>query len=160
MVVERRVTVLGVGIDLVELARVRRILGRRREQAMAKFLSESERTYVESRTDPVPHIAARIAAKEAVYKALQALPGCRGVGWREIEVWRDDAGKPSVVLNGLAASAVAAHGPIQVHLSLTHTHLTACAVAVLERREGGKTGGRQEIIPPDLPVFPSSRPPD
>ncbi len=136
MVVELRVSVLGVGIDLVELARVRRILGRRREQAMAKFLSDSERAYVESRPDPVPHLAARIAAKEAVYKALQSLPGCRGVGWREIEVWRDDAGKPSAVLNGLAASAIAAHGPIQVHLSLTHTHLTACAVAVLERRDG------------------------
>lgn len=127
-------SVVGVGMDLVELARVRRILLRRREQALAKFLSEQERAYVESRTDPVPHIAARIAAKEAVYKALQSLPGCRGVGWRDIEVWRDESGQPSVVLSGLAAEAFAAHGPLQIHLSLTHTHLTAAAVAVLERR--------------------------
>ncbi|HET9151384.1 MAG TPA: holo-ACP synthase [Gemmatimonadales bacterium] len=126
-------SVLGVGIDLVELARVRRLLARRREQALARFLSDAERDYVESRPDPVPHIAARLAAKEAVYKALQALPGCRGVGWREIEVWRDESGKPSVVLNGLAAEALAAHGPLHVHLSLTHTHVSASAVAVLER---------------------------
>lgn len=126
-------SVLGVGIDLVELARVRRILARRREQALDRFLSGEERAYVESRTDPVPHIAARIAAKEAVYKALQALPGCRGVGWREIEVWRDEAGKPSVVLNGLAADQVTAHGPLRIHLSLTHTHVSAAAVAMLER---------------------------
>lgn len=130
-------SVVGVGMDLVELARVRRILSRRREQALAKFLSEQERAYVESRTDPVPHIAARIAAKEAVYKALQSLPGCRGVGWRDIEVWRDESGQPSVVLGGLAAEALAAHGPLQIHLSLTHTHLTAAAVAVLERRLDG-----------------------
>jgi holo-[acyl-carrier protein] synthase len=126
-------SVLGVGIDLVELARVRRLLARRREQALTRFLSDAEREYVESRPDPVPHIAARLAAKEAVYKALQALPGCRGVGWREIEVWRDESGKPSVVLNGLAAEALAAHGPLQIHLSLTHTHVSASAVAVLER---------------------------
>jgi holo-[acyl-carrier protein] synthase len=129
-------SVVGVGIDLVELARVRRILSRRREQALSRFLSDEERAYVESRTDPVPHIAARIAAKEAVYKALQSLPGCRGVGWRNIEVWRDEYGKPSIVLNGLAAEAVAAHGPLEIHLSLTHTHVSAAAVAVLESRGG------------------------
>jgi holo-[acyl-carrier protein] synthase len=128
--------VIGVGIDLVELARVRTMLADRREQALARFLSPEEREYVESRTDPVPHMAARIAAKEAVYKALQALPGCRGVGWHDIEVWRDETGRPSVVLRGLAAEVLSAHGPLEVHLSLTHTHVSAAAVAMIERREG------------------------
>jgi len=79
-------------------------------------------------------MAARLAAKEAVYKALQALPGTRGVGWREIEVWRAESGKPSVTLTGTAAAAADANGPLVIHLSLTHTHVSAAAVAVIERR--------------------------
>ena len=126
-------SVLGVGIDLVELDRVRQILARRHDQAMERFLTEHERAYVDSRPDPVPHMAARLAAKEAVYKALQALPGSRGVGWREIEVWRAETGKPSVTLSGLAATVAETHGPLRIHLSLTHTHGSAAAVAILER---------------------------
>lgn len=127
-------TVVGIGVDLVELDRVRQILARRREQAMRRFLTDQERAYVESRPDPIPHIAARLAAKEAVYKALQELPGCRGVGWRDIEVWRDESGKPSVTLSGIAAAAADANGPLRIHLSLTHTHVSAAAVAVIERK--------------------------
>ena len=134
LVVDAHMSVLGVGIDLVELERVRAMLARRREQALERFLTPQERAYVESRTDPVPHIAARLAAKEAVYKALQALPDCRGVSWRDIEVWRDESGKPSVALTGLAADAVAAHGPFRLHLSLTHTHVSAAAVAIRESK--------------------------
>jgi holo-[acyl-carrier protein] synthase len=127
-------SVVGVGIDLVELQRVRDMLSRRRDQALARFLTDQEREYVESREDPVPHIAARIAAKEAVYKALQELPDTRGVGWREIEVWRDESGKPSVTLTGSALAAADANGPLTIRLSLTHTHVSAAAVAVIERR--------------------------
>lgn len=127
-------SVVGVGIDLVELERVREMLSRRRDQAMSRFLTDHERAYVESREDPVPHMAARLAAKEAVYKALQELPDTRGVGWREIEVWRDESGKPSVTLTGSALQAADANGPLLIHLSLTHTHEAAAAVAVIERR--------------------------
>lgn len=127
------VTVIGIGIDLVELQRVRDMLGRRRDQAFGRFLTDHERDYVESREDPVPHMAARLAAKEAVYKALQALPDTRGVGWREIEVWRAESGKPSVTLTGSAAAAADRNGPLVIHLSLTHTHVSASAVAVIER---------------------------
>jgi holo-[acyl-carrier protein] synthase len=133
-VVGTTVSVIGVGIDLVELARAKELLARFGDQALSRFLTDAERTYVESRQDPVPHFAARVAAKEAVYKALQSLPGTRGVGWREMEVSRDLHGRPSVALSGLAASAVAACGEVDIHLSLTHTHTSASAVAVLERR--------------------------
>lgn len=126
-------SVLGVGIDLVELQRMKDMLHRRREQVLSRFLTPHEREYVESRLDPIPHLAARVAAKEAVYKAMQVFPGCRGISWRDIEVWRDETGKPSVVLSGLAADAAAAHGPLDLHLSLTHTHVSAAAVAVVQR---------------------------
>ena len=126
-------SVVGVGIDLIELDRVRDMLERRREQVFERLLSPHEREYVESRDDPVPHVAARLAAKEAVYKALQELPGARGVGWRDIEVWRDESGRPSVTLSGAALAAADANGPLKIHLSLTHTHISAAAVAVIER---------------------------
>ena len=68
------VTVIGVGIDLVDLERVRSLLASKGEQAMTRFFSERERGYLATRTDATGHAAARIAAKEAVYKAMQTLP--------------------------------------------------------------------------------------
>ncbi len=96
-------TFVGVGIDLVDLQRVRDLFADKGEQAMARFFSEHERQYLASRPDATGHAAARIAAKEAVYKAMQSLPGARGVGWREIEVSRDAEGRPAIRLHGLAA---------------------------------------------------------
>jgi holo-[acyl-carrier protein] synthase len=125
--------IVGVGIDLVELDRVRRMLERREEQALGKLLTPGEREYVATRADPVPHVAARIAAKEAVYKALQTLPNCRGVSWQEIEVWRALDGRPLAVLSGAAAAAADASGGLAIHLSLTHSATSAAAGAVLER---------------------------
>ncbi len=123
-------TIVGVGIDLVELDRVRRMLARRADQALRRLLTEHERQYVATRPDPIPHVAARIAAKEAVYKALQTLPGCRGVSWQDIEVWRALDGRPSVSLFGVAAAAA---GELRIHISLTHSATSAGAVAILER---------------------------
>ncbi len=117
------------------------MLERRAEQVMQKLLTPHEREYVESRADPVPHIAARIAAKEAVYKALQTLPDARGVGWREIEVWRALDGRPSISLLGSAAAIVAAAGGLTIHLSLTHSATSAAAVAVIERAGNQKAAG-------------------
>jgi holo-[acyl-carrier protein] synthase len=80
---------------------------------------------------PARHVAARIAAKEAVYKALQGTEDARGIGWREIEVVRDDQGRPSVRLHGRAVARLAAVGAHDVLLSLTHTDDLAAAIAVL-----------------------------
>ena len=128
--------IVGVGIDLVELDRVRSMLARREEQALRKLLTDGEREYIATRADPVPHVAARIAAKEAVYKALQTLPDCRGVSWQEIEVWRALDGRSLAILSGRAAAASAAVGGLTIHLSLTHSATSAAAVAVLERAGG------------------------
>ncbi len=124
--------VLGVGIDLVDVARVERLLERKGERALRRLLTEAERAYVTARPNPAGHLAARLAAKEAVYKALQVIPGSRGIGWRDIEVQRDPAGRPSVRFAGLAARLAAERGGITVTLSLTHSAVTAGAVAVLE----------------------------
>lgn len=126
------VSVLGVGIDLVDLARVARLLEHKGEQAMTRFFTDEERAYLSTRTDPTGHAAARIAAKEAVYKAMQVLPGARAVGWREIEVTRDSGGRPAVRLHGLAARLSHAQGGLRIQVSLTHSGTAAGAVAVIQ----------------------------
>jgi holo-[acyl-carrier protein] synthase len=126
------VTVIGVGIDLVDLERVRSLLAHKGEQAMTRFFSTREREYLATRADPTGHAAARIAAKEAVYKAMQSLRGARAVGWREIEVSRDDEGRPAILLHGLAARLSDELGGLRIQISLTHSALSAGAIAVVE----------------------------
>ena len=126
------VTVIGVGIDLVDLDRVRTLLANKGEQAMTRFFSATEREYLATRPDATGHAAARIAAKEAVYKAMQALAGARGIGWREIEVSRDSDGKPAILLHGMAARLSDKHGGLRIQISLTHSATSAGAIAVVE----------------------------
>jgi holo-[acyl-carrier protein] synthase len=126
------VTVVGVGIDLVDLERIRVLLASKGEHAMARFFSDREREYLGTRADATGHAAARIAAKEAVYKAMQALPGARGVGWREIEVSRDVEGRPAIQLHGLAARVSEERGGLRIQISLTHSATSAGAIAIVE----------------------------
>jgi phosphopantetheine--protein transferase-like protein len=128
------VNVIGVGVDLVDLDRVARLLASKGEHAMQRFFTDAERAYLATRPDPTGHAAARIAAKEAVYKALQALPEARRVGWREIEVLRDGDGRPAIRLHGLASRLSEAQGGLMVQVSLTHSATSAGAVAVVGTR--------------------------
>lgn len=128
--------VLGVGVDLVDLDRIARLLHDKGEHALRRFFTDDERAYLATRPDPTGHAAARIAAKEAVYKALQSLPGARAVGWREIEVTRDLDGRPAIQLHGLAQQLSQQHGGLLVQVSLTHSATAAGAVAVVGRPEG------------------------
>ena len=123
--------VIGVGIDLVDLERVARLLANKGELCHARFFTDEERAYLATRPDPTGHAAARIAAKEAVYKALQSLPGARAIGWRDIEVLRDGDGRPAIRLHGLAERLAAEHGGLVVQVSLTHSATSAGAVAVV-----------------------------
>jgi holo-[acyl-carrier protein] synthase len=125
------VNVIGVGVDLVDLERIARLFASKGEYAMQRFFTDDERAYLQTRPEPTGHAAARIAAKEAVYKALQALPGARAVGWREIEVVRDSEGRPAIRLHGLAAELAQQHGGLTVQVSLTHSAASAGAVAVV-----------------------------
>jgi holo-[acyl-carrier protein] synthase len=124
---------IGVGIDLVDIARVERMIARHGDRVLARFLTANERRYVEGKHRPAMHIAARIAAKEAAYKAFQTLPGARAVSWHDLEVERETEGRPFLNLLGLAQTLVERHGPLQVALSLSHSDATAGAVAILTR---------------------------
>ncbi|MGH7530117.1 MAG: holo-ACP synthase [Gemmatimonadales bacterium] len=124
-------TAVGVGVDLIEVSRARAMLADKGAHVFERLLTVSEAAYCRSRPDPAEHVAVRLAAKEAVYKALQGSDAARGIGWRDIEVTRAPDGRPEVTLTGLAASRAAELGVRRVLLSLSHTHEAAVAVAVL-----------------------------
>jgi holo-[acyl-carrier protein] synthase len=123
---------MSIGLDVVELPRARALLARHGDRVLRRTLTDQEYQYVTALGDPAPAFAARLAAKEAVYKALQLLPGTRGVGWREVGVRRRHDGLPEVELNGRAAELVAPHR-LTFHLSLSHSRDVAAAVVIIER---------------------------
>src|SRR5437867_11136557 len=123
----------GVGVGLVEVSRARAMLADKGAHVFDRLLTPAEADYCRSRPDPAEHVAGRLAAKEAVYKALQGSEAARGIGWREIEVIRAPDGRPDVRLTGFAAARAEQLGVERVLLSLSHTHQAAVAVVVLER---------------------------
>jgi holo-[acyl-carrier protein] synthase len=125
-------TVVGVGLDLVEVDRAGKLIEAKEEAVFDKLLTKAERDYVAKQPLPAQHLAVRIAAKEAVYKALQSLPDSRAVGWQDIEVVRGREGFPSIRLLGLAAELANRAGGLTIHLSLSHSDLSAGAVVLIE----------------------------
>jgi holo-[acyl-carrier protein] synthase len=123
--------IVGLGLDLVEIARVERLLARHGAQALVRFFTPAEREAYVGRHPQ--HFAARIAAKEAAYKALSGAPGARAIGWTEIEVVSRDGASPSLCFHGRAARAASDLGVTSTLLTLTHTDATAAAVVVLQR---------------------------
>ena len=123
---------VGVGVDLVEVSRVERMIAERGAHVFERLLTPAERQYCAGMARPAEHVSVRLAAKEAVYKALQGSEAARSIGWRDTEVVRDPDGRPQVVLSGRAAARASELGVRRVLLSLSHTHTTAIAVAVLE----------------------------
>ncbi len=120
-------TVIGVGTDLVDLDRFRRVLGRT-PTIVDRLFTEGEQAYARQRRDPTEPLGARFAAKEAVLKALGL--GLGSVAFREIEVVRAESGAPSVLLHGGAADVAFARGVGHWMVSLSHTSHLAQAVAL------------------------------
>jgi len=115
--------IVGVGVDVVEIARLDRALARTPRLALRLF-TDGER----GATRP-GSLAARFAAKEAVAKALGA-PG--GLRWTDAEVVTEPSGRPRLVLHGGVAEEAAAQGITTWHLSLSHDGGIATAVVVAE----------------------------
>lgn len=123
---------VGLGVDIVEIERMRRILARTPSFAR-KVFSEAERAYCDAKANPEVHYATRFAAKEAVVKAL-GTGFSEGIGVRDIEVRRTTKGRPYVVLTGRAREVARDQGVREMPLSLsfTHTEAVACAMAITE----------------------------
>jgi holo-[acyl-carrier protein] synthase len=123
--------IIGVGVDIVENARVADLLEKHPGTFEEKVFTALELTYAADRRRRVEHLAARFAAKEAVAKAL-GFGMSNGIYWRDIEVIHDDAGKPTVKLAGRVRDLAEKMGVRAIHLSLSHTDVHSIAFAVAE----------------------------
>jgi len=125
--------VIGLGIDVVEIARFRKAL--RDSRALAeRVFTLAERSYCESRKRRYQHFAGRFAAKEAALKAL-GTGWQQGIGWQDVEILEGDLGKPELHLHGKAAERAASLGASSSLVSISHAGSYAVAVAVLETTE-------------------------
>ncbi|MBN2289087.1 MAG: holo-ACP synthase [Candidatus Glassbacteria bacterium] len=132
-------SVIGLGIDTIEIARIREAMqSRSGERFERRVFTPQEIAYCRSRPDPFPHFAARFAAKEAGMKAL-GTGWTAEVFWQGLEIVRDRMGKPLLQLNGKTAEFAAAAGVVSGHVSLSHDRERAVAVVILSA--GKKTGG-------------------
>ncbi|MEO9224712.1 MAG: holo-ACP synthase [Acidimicrobiales bacterium] len=118
---------IGIGVDLCEVPRMRTTLARTPGVARRVF-TEGERVYCERRRDPTERYAARFAAKEAVMKAMGV--GLGAFGFHDVEVVKARSGAPSVRLSGKAQALAASLGVREWRLTLTHTATLAEAIAV------------------------------
>ena len=116
-----------VGVDLIEVERIREAVARFGERFLRKVFTLGERAYCFGRADPYPHLAARWAAKEAFMKALGTGWG-KGVRWTDIEVI-SGGGKPYLVLKGRALELL---GRRRTEVSLSHTKSYAVAVVLIQ----------------------------
>ncbi|MDQ8165408.1 MAG: holo-ACP synthase [Gemmatimonadota bacterium] len=124
--------IVGVGIDLVEIARVERLLDGKGQRALDRLFLADEVNYAKGRARPAMHLAARLAAKEAAFKALSGSDEARLIGWHEVEVVSQPHRAPQLRYHGRAAARADELGVKRSHLSLTHTDTTAGAVVVIE----------------------------
>jgi holo-[acyl-carrier protein] synthase len=123
--------VLGVGIDLIEVARIRAAHEKFGERFLRRILRPDEITYCLSHKNPFPFLAARFAAKEAIAKAFGTGIG-EHLGWQDMEVHHHAGGQPYVVLHDRGHALLKRCQGRALHLSLSHTEHHATAVAVLE----------------------------
>ena len=117
-------TTVGVGIDIVDVPRFEIVLARR-PRIVERLFTEGEQRDARGKAE---RLAARFAAKEAVMKSLGV--GAGSVPWKSIEVMRAPSGAPSVLLHGAAAELAGQRGVTEMHVSLTHTAMTAAAFVV------------------------------
>ncbi len=123
--------VLGIGIDVCKVERIAESLQRFGERMERRLFTADELAYCRQHQDPLPHLAARFAAKEATSKALgTGIAG--GIGWTQIEVVQPGGRVPTLRLSGAALERFTALGATKSHLSLSHDGGLGVACVVLE----------------------------
>jgi holo-[acyl-carrier protein] synthase len=123
--------ILGIGIDIIEVARIRSSYEKFGERFLNRILHPNEISYCLSHRDSGPFLAARFAAKEAISKAFGTGIGAQ-LGWQDMEVARKPTGEPYVILHECGQALLQARGARAVLISLSHTQSHAAAVAILE----------------------------
>ena len=123
--------ILGSGIDIVAIPRIKRLYERHGDRFLRRLLTPVEQAAVSQMANPLPRLAGRFAAKEAVMKALRTGWGA-GVNFTQIEVVNDSTGAPTVRLTGAALARCEAMGGRHWHISISHEQEMAVAQAILE----------------------------
>ena len=122
--------VIGIGIDVVEVDRVKSSLEEFSERFLNRVFTKSEQEYCQKQKRPELHLAARFAAKEAIAKAFGTGIG-KEIGWLDMEIIRKESGEPEARLHGDAKEYANQRGVEQVMVSLTHAKQYAAANAVI-----------------------------
>ncbi len=123
--------ILGTGIDIIEVTRIRASHEKFGERFLNRILRPVEIAYCLTHRNPAPFLAARFAAKEAISKAFGTGIG-KQLGWQDMEVGRKESGEPFVILHDNGAKLFEQRGGTRFQLSLSHTDNYATAVAILE----------------------------
>lgn len=126
--------IIGTGIDLAEIPRIRQSIERYGVRFLDRIYTPREQAYCLRKRNSAESFAARFAAKEAAAKAL-GTGISHGVGWLEIEVVREPSGRPTIQFHGRAAQIAARIGAVHAALSITHTKDLAMASVLLEDRQ-------------------------
>ena len=124
-------SVIGIGVDLVECARIQHSLDRFGDRFLHRVFTDGEIEYSMSMKFPARHLAARFAAKEAVSKAFGTGIG-KAMGWRDLDVRKKPSGEPYLVFAGEAEQLAQARGVTSALITLSHTDNHAMAMIVLE----------------------------
>jgi holo-[acyl-carrier protein] synthase len=124
-------SVLGIGVDLVECARIERAIDRFGDRFLHRVFTDGEIEYSMSMKFPARHLAARFAAKEAVSKAFGTGIG-KAMGWRDIDIRKKPSGEPFLVFSGPAKQLAERRGVSVALITLSHTEHHAMATIVLE----------------------------
>jgi len=123
--------ILGTGIDVIDFAKLEHAVSEHGDRFLKKVFTDREIRYCRSKAKPVQHFAGRFAAKEAVMKALHT-GWSEGVKWKDIEVFVQEAGGPTVELSGGARAYAERMGLKTIHLSISHSGDYAIASAIVE----------------------------
>jgi holo-[acyl-carrier protein] synthase len=123
---------LGLGADVIEVERIRKVVERQGERFLARVFTEEERAYCSRMAQPHKHLAARFAAKEAVSKCFTTGIGAE-LGWRSVSVYHGERHQPLVRLDDKGLALLREAGATGVLLTLSHTDTVAMAVAALVR---------------------------
>ena len=123
--------ILGTGVDLAEVGRIREAIARHGERFTGRIYTTAEIAYVESKANRFERYAGRFAAKEAGMKAI-GTGWKRGVRWQDFEVSNLPSGRPTLRLHGVAAKIAEAMGVKTISLSITHTAELGMAHVILE----------------------------
>jgi holo-[acyl-carrier protein] synthase len=123
--------VIGIGVDIIEIERVKESVNKYGEHFLDKIYTKRELEYCLNKNDKYQHLAARFAAKEAVYKALSS-GWNKNIGWKNIEITNEPNGMPIVNLNGDVKNFLSQQKSLKISISHSRDYVAAVAIIYKE----------------------------